>query len=315
MNEVKVQRNYKDSIFRMLFKDKKNLLSLYNALNKTDYTDLDGLEITTLENAVYMNYKNDVSFVFDFELMLYEHQSTVNPNMPLRDLFYVADILQKRTYDKDLYGSKLIRIPSSRFVVFYNGTEPRPERQTLRLSDAYEKKQDTPELELTVTMYNINYGCNEEIMDTCRTLKEYAMYVEQIRTYAKQMPLAEAVENAVDKCIAEGILADFLRNNRAEAIKVSIYEYDEKLHFRTLRDEGYESGYAEGHESGYTKGHESGFSEGHEVGLEQGESRLNKLYATLIESDRLDDLKRATQDRAYQQQLMAELLPEKIQNI
>ena len=315
MNEVKVQRNYKDSIFRMLFKDKKNLLSLYNALNKTDYTDLDGLEITTLENAVYMNYKNDVSFVFDFELMLYEHQSTVNPNMPLRDLFYVADILQKRTYDKDLYGSKLIRIPSSRFVVFYNGTEPRPERQTLRLSDAYEKKQDTPELELTVTMYNINYGCNEEIMDTCRTLKEYAMYVEQIRTYAKQMPLAEAVENAVDKCITEGILADFLRNNRAEAIKVSIYEYDEELHFRTLRDEGYESGYAEGHESGYTKGHESGFSEGHEVGLEQGESRLNKLYAILIESNRLDDLIRATQDRSYQEQLMLELLPEEIQNI
>ena len=128
MNEVKVQRNYKDSLFRMLFKDKENLLCLYNALNKTDYTDVEGLEITTLENAVYMNYKNDVSFVFDLELMLYEHQSTVNPNMPLRDLFYVADTLQKRTYNKDLYGSKLIKIPSPRFVVFYNGTDPQPER-------------------------------------------------------------------------------------------------------------------------------------------------------------------------------------------
>ena len=124
MSEVKVQRNYKDSIFRMLFKDKENLLSLYNALNQTNYTDVTGLEITTLENVVYMNYKNDVSFVFDFELMLYEHQSTINPNMPLRDLFYVADILQKRIYDKGLYGSKLIRIPSPRFVVFYNGTDP-----------------------------------------------------------------------------------------------------------------------------------------------------------------------------------------------
>ena len=88
---------------------------------------------------------------------------------------------------------------------------------------------------------------------------------------------------------------------------MSIYEYDEELHFKTLRDEGYESGYAEGHESG--------FSEGHEAGLEQGESRLNKLYAILIESDRLDDLKRATQDKAYQERLMAELLPEEIQNI
>ena len=295
MNEVIVQRNYKDSFFRMLFKDKENLLSLYNALNGTDYTDVSRLEVTTLENAVYMNYKNDVSFVFDFELMLYEHQSTVNPNMPLRDLFYVADILQKRTYDKDLYGSKLIRIPSPRFVVFYNGTDTQPERQTLKLSDSYEKKLDTPELELTVTMYNINPGFNEEIMDACRTLKEYAMYVERVRTYAKQMPLVEAVEKAVDECIAKGILSEFLKQNRAEAIKVSIYEYDEELHFKTLRDEGYESGYVEG--------------------LEQGKSRLNKLYAILIESDRLDDLKLATQDRSYQEQLMHELLPEEIQNI
>ena len=117
-------------------------------------------------------------------------------------------------------------------------------------------------------------------------------------------PKAAGISN---ECIEEGILADFLRENRAEAIKVSIYEYDEELHFKTLRDEGYESGYAEGHESGFT--------EGHEAGLEQGESRLNKLYAILIESDRLDDLKHATQDRAYQEQLMLELLPGEIQNI
>lgn len=291
MNETKVQRNYKDSIFRMLFKDKDNLLSLYNALNQTNYTDVEGLEIATLENAVYMNYKNDVSFVFDFELMLYEHQSTVNPNMPLRDLLYVADILQKRTYDKDLYGSKLISIPSPRFVVFYNGTDPQPERQVLKLSDAYEKKQEHPELELTVTMYNINYGCNEEIMDACKTLKEYAMYVERVRSYAKQMLLAEAVEKAVDDCIAEGILSEFLRKNRAEAIKVSIYEYDEELHFKTL------------------------FEEGVEAGMERGESRLNKLNSILIDMGRFDDLKRSTQDKAYQEQLIMELLPEEIRNI
>ena len=290
MNETTVQRNYKDSLFHMLFNDKENLLSLYNALNKTDYTDVDMLEITTLENAVYMNYKNDVSFVFDFELMLYEHQSTVNPNMPLRDLFYVADILQRRTYDKDLYSSKLIRIPSPRFVVFYNGTEPRPERQTLKLSDAYEKKQENLELELTVTVYNINLGFNEEIKDSCRTLKEYAMYVERVRTYAKQMSLAEAVEKAVDECIAEGILSDFLKKNKAEAIKVSIYEYDEELHFKTLYEEGVENG--------------------RKLEREQGEIRVNKLNSILIDIGRLDDLKRATRDKAYQEQLMNELLPE-----
>lgn len=295
MNEAKAQRNYKDSIFRMLFKDEENLLSLYNALNKTDYTDVGGLEITTLENAVYMNYKNDVSFVFDFELMLYEHQSTMNPNMPLRDLFYVADLLQERTYINDLYGSSLIRIPSPRFVVFYNGTDPRSERHTLKLSDAYEKTRENPELELTVTVYNINYGFNEEIMDSCRMLKEYAMYVERVRTYAKQMPLPEAVEKVVDECIAEGILSDFLRKNRAEAIKVSIYEYDEELHFKTLFEEGH--------------------AKGLEHGIEQGEIRVNKLHAILIDMDRINDLKRATQDKACQEKLMAELLPEGMQNI
>ena len=294
MSETKVQRNYKDSIFRMLFKDKETLLSLYNALNRTHYADVSGLEITTLENAVYMNYKNDVSFVFDFELMLYEHQSTVNPNMPLRDLFYVTDILQRRTYNKDFYGSKLIMLPSPRFVVFYNGTDPQPERQTLKLSEAYEKRQENPELELTVTVYNINLGYNEEIMDACRTLKEYAIYVERVRNYAKQMPLTEAVEKAVDECIEEGILEEFLTKNRAEAIKVSIYEYDEELHFRTL--------YEEGHEAGWEKG-------------ERRLARVNQLTSILIELGRIDDLKRATQDRAYQEQLMTELLPEEGQNM
>ena len=282
MNEVKVQRNYKDSIFRMLFKDKDNLLSLYNALNQTDYTDVERLEITTLENAVYMNYKNDVSFVFDFELMLYEHQSTVNPNMPLRDLFYVADILQKRTYNKDLYSSNLIRIPSPRFVMFYNGISLLPEIQTLKLSDSYEKKLDTPELELTVTVYNINPGYNEEIMDTCRTLKEYAIYVEQVRNYAKQMPLKEAVERAVDYCIEEGILSEFLKKNRAEAIKVSIYEYDEELHFKTL------------------------FEEGVEAGMERGENRLAELLQTLIDAGRSEDVRRAVSDPEYRKQLFLE---------
>ena len=287
MNEAKAQRNYKDTIFRMLFRDKKDLLSLYNALNRTDYTDVDGLEITTLENAVYMNYKNDVSFVFDYELMIYEHQSTMNPNMPLRDLFYVTSILQKRIDTERLYGSKLITIPTPRFVVFYNGTAHQAERQTIRLSDAYEKKQESPELELKVTVYNINYGCNEEIMNACKTLKEYAAYVERVRIYAKQMPLADAVERAVNECIEEGILSDFLKKNRAEVISVSIFEFDEERYYQILKEEG----------------------------REEGENRLNRLNSILIDLDRLDDLKRATKDKVYQEQLMCELLPEEALNI
>ena len=171
MTEAKVNRKYKDTIFRMLFKEKENLLSLYNAVNGTSYVDTDGLEITTLQDAVYMNYKNDVSFVFDFELNLYEHQSTVNQNMPLRDLIYVTTVLQGIIRDEDLYSSKLIKLPTPRFVVFYNGTEPQPHKQILRLSDAYEKQLDLPELELCVTVYNINYEENKELLEACKVLK------------------------------------------------------------------------------------------------------------------------------------------------
>ena len=291
MNEVRVQRNYKDTIFRMLFKDKENLLSLYNALNRTEYTDVDGLEVTTLENAVYMNYKNDVSFVFDYELMIYEHQSTMNPNMPLRDLLYVTNILQRRIHTEKMYGSKPVRIPAPKFVMFYNGTPRQPEKQIIRLSDAYEKKQENPELELAVTVYNINQGYNEEIMDACRTLKEYAIYVERVRMYAKQMPLTAAVERAVDECIEKGILSSFLMKNRAEVISVSIYEYDEELHFQTLREEG------------------------HAEGLEQGENRLAELLQMLIKAGRNEDASRAIFDSKYRKQIMSELLPEVRLNI
>ena len=206
MTEAKVNRKYKDTIFRMLFKEKENLLSLYNAVNGTSYVDTDGLEITTLQDAVYMNYKNDVSFVFDFELNLYEHQSTVNPNMPLRDLIYVTTVLQGVIRDEDLYSSKLIKLPTPRFVVFYNGTEPQPHKQILRLSDAYEKQLDLPELELSVTVYNINFAENKELLETCKVLKEYAQYVAIVRKFAMEKPLEKAVEQAVDTCIKNGIL-------------------------------------------------------------------------------------------------------------
>ena len=242
ITKPRARLQYKDTIFRMIFNDRENLLSLYNAVNGTTYTEADNLEITTLENAVYMNYKNDVSFVFGFELMLYEHQSTVNPNMPLRNLTYVTTILQGLTSEDDLYGLKLVRVPSPRFVVFYNGTDPQPVKQVLRLSDAFLKKQEQPELELLVTVYNINWGYNQELMKACRLLEEYAQYVEQVRRFAGTMTFEEAVEKAVDYCIRNDILADFLTKNRAEAIAVSIFEYDEEKHLRNEREEGIRRG-------------------------------------------------------------------------
>ena len=252
--KVRPQRMYKDTMFRMLFREKENLLSLYNAVNKTAYTDVGGLEITTLENAVYMNYKNDISFIMNFELMLYEHQSTVNPNMPLRHLIYVSRVLQSITRNADLYSSVLVKIPTPRFVIFYNGMQQQPERKILKLSDAFEKELETQELELIVTMYNINFGQNQELLNTCQTLKEYAQYVRKVREYAEKMPFAEAVETAVDNCIKTGILSDFLLKNRAEAIEMSIFEYDEEKHLKNEREYAYKEGREEGRNEGKIEG-------------------------------------------------------------
>lgn len=239
-------RNYKDTVFRMLFKEKPALLSLYNALNHSQYTNTEDLEITTLENAVYTNMKNDISFVFDFCLSLYEHQSTWNPNMPLRDLLYIAKLLENMTKDQDLYSSKPVKIPTPRFVVFYNGTGQQPDRQMLRLSDVCEQKIKRPELELNVTMYNINYGHNIELMEACKTLNEYAQYVYKVRRFLETMPLNSAVERAVDESIKEGILRDFLRKNKAEVIGMSIFEYNEELHIKNERAIAMEEGLKQG---------------------------------------------------------------------
>jgi len=251
---MKMQRNYKDSIFRMLYLDKKELLSLYNAVNGTHYTDVDGLEINSLQNAIYMNMKNDVSFLFNFQVNLYEHQSTVNPNIPLRDLLYVSKLLQNIIKDSDLYGTTLVKIPAPKFIVFYNGREKQPERRVYKLSDAFSKKQDEPELELMVTVLNINAGNNAEILGSCKTLREYMLYTEKVRGYAMQMPIEQAVERTITECIKEDILAEFLKKNRAEAMEVSIFEYNEELHLANLRREGYEEGLADGIERGISQG-------------------------------------------------------------
>lgn len=289
--ERAVQRNYKDTVFRMIFREKENLLSLYNALNKTAYTDVVSLEITTLENAVYMNYKNDISFVFDFELLLYEHQSTCNPNMPLRDLLYVSRVLQNRIRNENLYSKSLVRIPAPRFVVFYNGTDFQPEQQTLCLSDAFEKRQEEPSLELSVTVYNINPGHNRELLEACRLLREYAQYVEHVRSYTEELPLSEAVEKAVDDCIRNGILTEFLSRNRAEAIEVSIFEYDEEKHMRSERKEWREIG----REEGRSEGREEGRAEGLKAGFD--------MLKTLMEEGNTEEIKRALSDSDYQEQL------------
>ncbi len=232
---VDVKRNYKDTLFRMLFHDKEELLSLFNAVNGSAYKDPQDLEIVTLENAIYMNLKNDLAFIIDFQLSLYEHQSSYNPNMPLRYLLYVAKEYQKLIKNESLYAESHVKIPTPHFVIFYNGKRPMGDQTTLKLSDAYQIPSASPDLDLKVTLLNINLGHNKHLADACKTLKEYMLYVDRVRTYAQTMTLNYAVERAVNECIQEGILSEFLSTWKTEAIAVSIFEYDAKRDLELLR--------------------------------------------------------------------------------
>ena len=251
-------RKFKDTVFRMLFSDKEALLSLYNAVNNSHYTDSGALEIVTLENAIYMGMKNDLAFILDMNLYLYEHQSTMNPNIPLRDLFYIAAEYQKLVDKKSLYSSALQKIPNPHFIVFYNGSTPIDDCYTSRLSDAFYHTTDNPSLELIVTTFNVNAGHNTKLMSHCQILKEYSIYVAKVRSLAEQMPLDDAVQKAVTECIQENILADFLRKNQAEVIAMSIFEYDKVEEEKKLRkaefDAGVEQGLKQGVEQGVTLG-------------------------------------------------------------
>ena len=239
-------RQYKDTVFRMLFSEKENLLSLYNAVTGNAYQNADDLKIVTLENAIYMGMKNDLAFMLETNIYLYEHQSTLNPNIPLRDLIYIGIEYQQYVNNKSLYSSSLQKIPAPKFMVFYNGTDVVDDRVELRLSNAYEHLAGEPDLELKVLMLNVNEGHNKELMEQCQTLKEYAIYVARVRKYTSEMNLNDAVARAIDECIKEGILVEFLRKNCSEVKMVSILEYDKEWEEKKLRKAEYEAGKSEG---------------------------------------------------------------------
>lgn len=251
----------------MIFSTRENLLSLYNAVNHSHYTDASELEIVTLKNAVYMNMKNDQAFLLDMQLNLYEHQSTWNPNMPLRFLMYVAKEYQMLVRNQTLYASALVKVPTPHFVVFYNGETEQEAETILRLSHSFQQKTDKPELELMVRVLNINLDKKQEVLEACQLLKEYMLLVNKIRRYTDEYKdINQAVEQAVTECIEENILADFLRKNRAEAIEMCIFEYDDKREKELIRKAEYAEGMKEGERIG------------REAGKKEEAERIFKIY-------------------------------------
>ena len=236
-------REYKSDVFSLLLQDKRYALDVYNALNHSNYEDPEEIEIITTNHGISLSIRNDASFMIDRHINYYEHQASFNPNMPLRCLiYYVNDIQEVVEYNKkDLYGHKTISLPTPHFVVFYNGIEKRPETEVLKLSDSFYHKTDEPNVELICTTYNINPGFNSGLKNESQVLYGYTAFVDKVRQHLQYEELDKAVENAIDECIAEGILADFFTTKRDEVTKMThldfTFETREKMIRRDTREE------------------------------------------------------------------------------
>lgn len=245
--KLKANVKYKDTLFKKLFgQNKENALSLYNAINGTNYTMEDDFEYTMLEDVVYMKSKDDVSFLVGTSLNLYEHQSKYNPNMPLRGLLYFADLYRKMIRGSEkIYSSSILKIPNPRFIVFYNGdiSKMKSDVEKLKLSDAFFEKNDTGEFEWTATMININLGNSSELLQKCHVLEHYSIFIQRVKEYTNSMKdVDKAISKAVDECIEEGVLKDILETQKKEGFDLVLTEFDEEKYEAMIREEGREEG-------------------------------------------------------------------------
>ncbi len=247
MNE-KVNRNYKDRLFSFLFGREENkdwTLSLYNAVNGTDYTDPDKIEINTMGEFLYLGMKNDVSFILDSTMNLYEQQSTYNPNMPVRQLIYLGRLYEKYIIEENLniYGRKQIKLPVPRLITFYNGSESISDR-ILSLSDAYDLPEDKGRSDVMVQVHLINIGSGKagQLLKTCKPLEEYTWLVEKIRENLRSLEIEEAVDQALRVMPKSFGIRKYLISNRAEVKDMLLTEYDEAKYMQMFKEEGREEG-------------------------------------------------------------------------
>lgn len=245
---------YKDSLFRRVFGAKDNRsarwrLELYNALSGRNHTNPDELEITTLENVIYIKIKNDVSFLVDSQMNLWEHQSTLNPNMPLRGLLYFAVLYHKHlvNIDEALFTTKLVKIPAPQYVVFYNGDDDTDDVSKLRLSDAFIDFESQGDFEWTATMININKNHNERLHKSCKALYDYCRFVDRIKTNIKNgMENEAAIDEAIDWAAQHNLLEGLIKEQRAEVKMDLLTEFNQEQYDRIRRREGYENGISQG---------------------------------------------------------------------
>ena len=273
-------REYKSDVISMMLQIPEYALDVYNAMNDSVYTDPDMIQIMRLENGISLSVRNDASFFISNYLNLYEHQSTYSPNAPLRFLIYLTNLLKKTIRKRDLYSRKRVQIATPHFAVFYNGTEKRPEKEVLKLSDAFINHTDTPEIELTVTVYNINPNNNTQLLEKSEVLRSYMIFVNRVRENLDRQKKSEqntrfltseydeaehddtelmdnleaAINEAIDYCVKNHIMEEFFRENRNEVTKSMVLDYTWERREELIRAEEYEDGKREGLEIGRADG-------------------------------------------------------------
>ncbi|SEP84033.1 hypothetical protein SAMN02910369_00708 [Lachnospiraceae bacterium NE2001] len=292
---TKLNRKHRDSLFCYIYGREENkewTLSLFNSINDTNYEDPNEIIINTIEDILFIGRQNDVSFLINDTINLYEHQSTYNPNMPIRQLMYASQLYSKYVFDNDLnlYSEKQIILPIPKFITFYNGEKDR-EDMILKLSDAFPKDSHLDgDIEVLVKMLNINQGHNKELLAKCKTLSQYSQFVDTIRKLSKVMDIEAAIEHALNEMSDETSLKQFLLAHRAEVYKMVINEYDEEKTKDQFRREFIAEGKAEG------------IAEGKDEAYVQ----YDKLISQLLKDNRLDDLKKASEDKEYRSLLFKE---------
>ncbi len=239
---AQANREYKDRLFKFIFGNPDNrdwTLSLYNAINGSSYTDATQIRYTTIEDAVYMNMKNDVSFLVADTMSFYEQQASFNPNMPMRFLIYAGMVYAKYISQADSYhpySTAQQKAPTPRCVCFYNGEAERKDRVVLDLKDAFDREAD---IDVRVTMLNVNYGRNRALMEACKPLRDYAWFVDAVRQrQATLNDLDAAVDAALNEMPEESALKAFMTANRAEVKRMCITEYNEVKTLADEREEG-----------------------------------------------------------------------------
>lgn len=252
LKNVTVNGEYKDRLFNFIFgspENRKWTLSLYNAVNGSEYTDENEIEINTIKEVLYLGMHNDTSFLVSGMMNVYEHQSTYNPNMPLRQLQYLGSLYEGYVTKNKLnkFGSTLLELPVPKFVVFYNGTKEADDETILRLSDSFdEKHRRDSDVEVRVRMLNINFGHNLHLTDNCRPLYEYSWLIDRIRHNLEILNIENALSQAIDEVPDDFILKMFLKTNKSEVANMLLTEYNEAEVMELFKEDGRKEGIVTG---------------------------------------------------------------------